>query len=170
MEGIKVIEIDNRQIIVQITEDIYEVIKAAICFTLDYEKFPEPYEVSVVITDNIGIQSINLKFRKIDKITDVLSFPLIDFKNKTFDVSDKEFLIEAINPETKEVMLGDIVISIEKAISQAAEYNHSLTRELGFLTVHSLLHLLGYDHESDKDRSIMRHREEDILSVMKLTR
>jgi probable rRNA maturation factor len=164
------IEIDNRQINIPITEDINEVIKYAIYSTLDYEKFAHPYEVSVVITDNPGIKSINYKFRKIDRVTDVLSFPLIDFKNIDFDVPEKAFLLEAINPETEEVMLGDIVISIEKALSQASEYNHSLTREIGFLTVHSVLHLLGYDHESDEDRLIMRNKEENILSVMKLAR
>ena len=164
------IEIDNRQINILITEDINAVIKAGICYTLDHEKFPHPYEVSVVITDNSGIKAINFKFRKIDKITDVLSFPLIDFKKDTFDISQKKLLLEAINPETEEVMLGDIVVSIERAFSQASEYNHSLIREIGFLVVHSTLHLLGYDHMTDEDRVIMRNKEENILTVMKLTR
>jgi probable rRNA maturation factor len=164
------IEIDNRQIKIEITENMNNVIKNVIYFTLEHEKFTVPCEVSVVITDNVGIKAINSKFRKIDNATDVLTFPLIEFGNRPFDVSKTNFLFEAINPETEEVMLGDIVISIEKAITQANEYNHSLTREIGFLIVHSVLHLLGYDHEKDEDRFIMRNEEENILSMLKLER
>lgn len=158
------IEFDNRQDKIEFSDDIKNIIEKSIDFSLKYENFLKEYEVSVVITDNEGIKEINKQFRNIDKETDVLSFPMLD--NKVID----DFDFEDINPLTGEVILGDIVISLEKAKSQANEYGHSFEREIAFLTVHSTLHLLGYDHEKDEDRIIMRNKEESILENMGFVR
>lgn len=107
--------------------------------TLKKESFSNNTEISITIVTNSEIQKINSKYRNIDKPTDVLSFPLIDFCNG--EKADTE----------NTIILGDIIISIEKVISQAKEYGHSIERELGFLTAHSMLHLLGYDHIEEEE-------------------
>ncbi len=126
--------------------------------TLKYENFTQDVEISLTIVTNDEIQKINSKFRNIDRPTDVLSFPLIDFANG----EEPDF--------TETVILGDIVISIEKAISQAEEYGHSLERELGFLTAHSMLHLLGYDHIEPEEEKIMFAKQKEILNNIGLKR
>ena len=121
------------------------------------EVFDGPAEVSVTFTDDVRIRELNREYRHIDKATDVLSFPLGE--NGVYD----------INRDTGAKLLGDIVISIDHAEAQAEEYGHSLQREIGFLTVHSMLHLLGYDHEtSEEDDADMRRRQSEILSRMGL--
>ena len=121
---------------------------------------PYDVQVSLLITDSDRIRSINHEFRSKDEPTDVLSFPL------TSDDGTME-----INTETGYVLLGDIVISIETAVKQANIYGHSLSREIGFLTVHSMLHLLGYDHEkSPLDERIMREKEESVLEKLGISR
>ncbi len=126
--------------------------------TLRYENFPANAEISITIVTNAEIQKINSKFRNIDKPTDVLSFPLLDFENTS-----------PLEP-SETIILGDIVISIEKALSQSEEYGHSIERELGFLTAHSMLHLLGYDHINPDEEKIMFSKQEEILNNIKLRR
>lgn len=124
------------------------------------EGFTADAEVSVSFVDNNEIRSLNRLYRNKDASTDVLSFPLTDADGK-----------QEINAETGCVMLGDIVISIETAYKQANIYGHSLEREIGFLTVHSMLHLLGYDHEtSPLDERIMREKEEAVLEKLGISR
>lgn len=126
---------------------------------LTTEKFENDAEVSVSFVDNTEIRRLNKLYRNKDKSTDVLSFPLGE--NGVYD----------INNETGACLLGDVVISIETAIRQANMYNHSLEREVGFLTVHSMLHLLGYDHEtSSLDAAKMREKEEQVLEYLGITR
>ncbi len=126
---------------------------------LDEEKFEGSAEVSVSFVDDDRIQALNRDFRNIDKSTDVLSFPLGE--NGVYDT----------NLDTGAKMLGDIVISIPHAISQAEEYGHSLQREIGFLTVHSMLHLLGYDHVNGGLEEVrMREKEETVLTQLGLKR
>ena len=126
---------------------------------MDYAKFPYEAEVNLTLTDNEGIHTINKEFRQIDRPTDVLSFPLGEDGN--YD----------INPATGAAMLGDIVLSMERAQTQAEEYGHSLQREVGYLTVHSMLHLLGYDHlDEGEQKKQMRAREEAILAELGITR
>lgn len=134
-------------------------IKKAVLGTLKYEKFDLPATVSVTFTDNEGIRTFNNEYRQIDKATDVLSFPMYDFKNGD-------------EPEKGEpVCLGDIVLSLERAAEQAEEFGHSCEREVAFLTVHSVLHLLGYDHMlSDADDIDMRKRQKDIMEQIGLPR
>ncbi len=126
-------------------------IRKACNATLEYENFEHFAEVDVSIVDDAIIQEMNKNFRNIDRSTDVLSFPL--GQDGLYDT----------NPETDAVMLGDIVISFEHALYQADLYGHSLERELAFLTVHSMLHLLGYDHENGGlEQTLMREKEEAV--------
>ena len=132
--------------------------------SLDYEDCPYEAEVNVLITDNEDIRQINNEYRNIDTPTDVLSFPMIEYERP----SDFEFLEEAgddcFHPDTGELLLGDIVISIDKVEEQAEKYGHSQTRELAFLVAHSMLHLCGYDHMEEDERKIMERKQEEILS------
>lgn len=125
--------------------------------TLEYENFSKNVEVSISFVTNEEIKQINNKYRNINKETDVLSFPLIDFN------------IETINTNNI-IILGDIIISIEKAISQAEQYGHSIEREIGFLTAHSMLHLLGYDHMEENEEKIMFLKQDEILKNINLNR
>ena len=144
---------------VAVTYRLKMLIRAAVEATLDYEQYGNPAEVSVTFTDNEKIRTLNKKFRGIDRSTDVLSFPLFDYTGEQEEPPVDEFI----------GMLGDIVISLEQAEKQAAEYGHSFEREAAFLAVHSMLHLLGYDHESgEEDEADMRRRQSEILEKMGL--
>ena len=124
------------------------------------EKFKSDAEVSVSFVSNNEIKNLNKIYRDKDSVTDVLSFPLTSEDGKT-----------EINPDTNAVQLGDVVISLETAVKQAQNYGHSLEREIGFLTVHSMLHLLGYDHETSQlDQRIMREKEESVLEKLGISR
>ena len=149
------IYISNEQNKVKCTLAMKNLIKKAVNASLLLEGFERPCEISVTLTDNPGIHKLNKEHRNVDRPTDVLSFPIFDDE---FD--DGELCI-----------LGDIVISLEKAASQAQEYGHSFKRELAFLTVHSMLHLLGYDHEEGLAmESEMFEKQEIILKSIGLTR
>ncbi|MFU0799695.1 MAG: rRNA maturation RNase YbeY [Xylanivirga thermophila] len=164
------VEIDNRQDKVEYSEDIEMVLKKCVEKTLNVENFNFPAEVSITLVDDGTIHQINKEYRDIDRPTDVLSFPLLSFAYcDKAEVSMDDVKYE-INPETNAVVLGDVVISLERAQNQANEYGHSFIREVGFLTVHSMLHLLGYDHEEDDERDRMRKREEEILDKLEITR
>ena len=135
-------------------------IRRTILETLDYEGMENDVEVSVTFVDDEGIRELNNKFRGMDKPTDVLSFPLLDYEGE----SEEPFFDELCNN------LGDIVISLERAMAQANEYGHSFEREVAFLTAHSMLHLLGYDHElSEEDDADMRKRQNDIMDRLGLS-
>lgn len=133
-------------------------LREAVKSTLQYEGFGNDVQVSVTFVDDEGIRAINKSYRSIDKATDVLSFPLTDFEGGEEPPTDEP-----------EVALGDIVISLERARAQAAEFGHSFDREIAFLTVHSMLHLLGYDHvDSEEDDKEMRARQSAILEKIGL--
>ena len=135
-------------------------VRKAVEATLDYEQYGNPCEVSVSFVDNAEIRELNKKFRGIDKATDVLSFPLFDYEGDSEEPPVDEML----------GMLGDIVLSLEQAAVQAEEYGHSFEREVAFLTVHSMLHLLGYDHETgEEDEADMRRRQSAIMDLMGLS-
>lgn len=157
---------ENNQERVEFTDNVKSLIEGAINATIGFEEIDFDFEVNVYIVDNQEIRKINKEFRGIDRETDVLSFPMIDFntreKYKVFE-SDK-------NPENNCVVLGDMVLSLEKAMEQANEYGHSFEREVAFLTVHSMLHLLGYDHEDEDERRVMRDKEEKVLTLIGLIR
>lgn len=135
-------------------------IRHTILETLDYEGMENDVEVSVTFVDDEGIRELNKKFRNMDKPTDVLSFPLLDYEGE----SEEPFFDELCHN------LGDIVISLERAMAQANEFGHSFEREVAFLTAHSMLHLLGYDHElSEEDDADMRARQNDIMERLGLS-
>ena len=126
-------------------------------------------EISLTFTDNAGIREINREYRDIDKPTDVLSFPMIDF-SVISSFEDLDGMPDVFHPDTGEAMLGDIVINCERVLSQALEYGHSVRREYAFLIAHSMLHLLGYDHMDEDERSIMEDRQRVILDDLGITR
>lgn len=138
---------------------IHEIIPAA----LDYEECPYEAEVNVILTDNEAIREINREQRDIDAPTDVLSFPMVDFEEESNFDHVEDYVEDYFNPETGELMLGDIVISVEKVIEQAENYGHSQERELAFLIAHSMLHLCGYDHMDDEEREVMEAKQREIL-------
>ena len=149
------IYITNDQSVIRVTPKMKALIKRAVNASLDYEDFERPCEISVTLTDNKTIHGINKEHRGVDRPTDVLSFPIFD------DEFDNGELC----------VLGDIVLSLEKAASQAEEYGHSFERELAFLCVHSMLHLLGYDHEEGAaEESEMFEKQEQILTLMGISR
>ena len=126
-----------------------------------------PCEINVLVTDDAGIRAINRDYRDVDRATDVLSFPMFEFEPGELP-EDLEFFLD---PETGLLPLGDMTISLERARAQAEEFGHSAAREVGYLTVHSVLHLLGYDHVDEGPmKQQMRGREEAILSAIALTR
>lgn len=147
-----------------------DIINRVIHEALNYLKFPYEAEINVYICDNSYIRKINKEYRDIDKATDVLSFPMIEY-NTAGDFSiideDKEAYL---NPETGDIVLGDIMISVEKVITQAIAYGHSNQRELAFLVAHATLHLSGYDHIEDDDRIEMERLQEEILNKCNYTR
>ncbi|MBR2080519.1 MAG: rRNA maturation RNase YbeY [Oscillospiraceae bacterium] len=123
-------------------------------------------EINVLITNDAGIHEINKALRQIDRPTDVLSFPMFSLEAGVLPESWDDYT----DPETGCVPLGDMTISLERAKAQAEEYGHSVRRELGYLTIHSILHLLGYDHEDEEDKRLMRREEEKILAELLLPR
>ncbi len=137
---------------------------------LNYEDCPYEAEISLLLTDNKEIREINREFRNKDSVTDVLSFPTIEYPTPG-DFSDLEEAVEEyFHPETGELILGDIVISLERALEQAEEYGHPMVRELAFLTAHSMLHLMGYDHMEEEERGIMEMKQEEILQRLGISR
>lgn len=140
-----------------------EIIRTVVEDALDYENCPYEAEVNVILTDNEDIRSINQQFRNIDRPTDVLSFPMVDYDEPSDFDHLEDMPGDYFNPETGELLLGDIVISVDKVIEQAESYGHSETRELAFLVAHSMLHLFGYDHMEDEERITMEKKQEEIL-------
>ena len=145
--------------------DYETILEKVICQAADQEKCPYEFEVNVTFTDNDSIREINREFRELDVPTDVLSFPMVDYPAPAdFSVlEDEDNAAEYFHPETGELILGDIVISVERAKMQAEEYGHSLKREICFLTAHSMLHLLGYDHMEPEEEAEMFRRQKEIL-------
>ncbi len=137
---------------------------------LAYENCPYETEISLLLTDNEEIREINREFRNIDAATDVLSFPTVEYETPGDFSGLEEATEEYFHPESGELLLGDIVISVERAIEQAQEYGHPLIRELAFLTAHSMLHLMGYDHMEDEERSLMEAKQEAILQKLGISR
>ena len=135
-------------------------LRRAIEETLAYEQYRNDVQVSVTLTNDEGIHELNARFRGVDAPTDVLSFPLFDYEGET----DEPPIDEVEN------MLGDIVLNLDRAHTQAEEFGHSFEREAAFLTVHSMLHLLGYDHETgEEDEADMRARQSAIMDKMGLS-
>ncbi len=159
MGKVKVI-ISNRQKAVTIPTGLRLLVRKVCTAALKEQGFEPDAEVNVTFVDDSQIHIYNKEFRNIDKSTDVLSFPLGD--NGVYN---------DINPENGNVMLGDIVISLEHAVKQAEEYDHTFEREVGYLTVHSMMHLLGYDHvNGGLEADEMRYHEEIVMDMLQLKR
>ena len=136
---------------------------------LDYEQCPYESEVELLLTMDEEIREMNREFRDIDRATDVLSFPMIAYESPAdfaFLEEDESFF----DPDTGELMLGNIVISKQKVVEQAQEYGHTVEREYAFLIAHSMLHLLGYDHMEEEERAVMEKKQREILDGLGITR
>jgi probable rRNA maturation factor len=158
MDKLKVY-IDNRQKAVKIPSGMRLIVRRCCNASLVAENFNGSAEVNVTFVDDAQIKELNMQYRKKDSSTDVLSFPMGE--SGKFD----------LDPDTGAYVLGDIVISLEHAIAQAEKYGHSMQREVGFLTVHSMLHIMGYDHENGGVEAMrMREREDQIMSALGLDR
>lgn len=141
-----------------------------ISFTIEHESFPYEAEVNLTLLDNEGIREVNRNYREIDSPTDVLSFPMLSY-DKPGDFSKLEDdYDDNFNPDTGEIMLGDILISVERVKEQAEEYGHSQKREYAFLIVHSMLHLFGYDHMTPEEAAVMEAKQAEILNAMHIVR
>ena len=162
---------EDRQTKVKINDGLVKSMEKIIDFALKSEKLILDYEISIIYVDNKKIREINNEFRNIDKETDVLSFPMLEYpKGKVYkDIYLESKLDDSFFDESK-VVLGDIAISAEKAMEQCEEFGHSFEREIVYLTVHSILHLLGYDHMVEEEKIVMRKREEEILNNFNLNR
>ena len=146
-----------------------ELVRQVVEASVDHEACPYECDVSVLFTDDEGIREMNREARGIDAATDVLSFPMTDWPAPAqYDGLEED--PDCFHPDTGELLLGDIVISVERAAAQAQEYGHSLRREIAFLTAHSCLHLLGYDHMEEEERLDMERRQEEILQGLGITR
>lgn len=141
-------------------KELEKVMETIALDSLRYEGFDENCEISISIVDNTEIQQINKQFRNIDRPTDVLSFPMLTFTEN--EIIEKN--------ENGEIVLGDIIISLERAEEQAKEYGHSLKREIAFLTAHSMLHLLGYDHMEPEEEKEMFTKQKEILEAAGIPR
>lgn len=141
--------ISNLQEKINFDQKMEQLIERVVNKTLEEKGLTKDGEVSIALVDNLYIQELNNKYRQLDKPTDVLSFPM-----------------DGVDEEADYLVLGDIIISLEKALEQAEDYGHSLEREVAFLTVHGMLHLLGYDHEEEAERNLMENEQKAILDLL----
>lgn len=152
--------------------DLQELAKTVLDAALDYLDCPYEAEVNLLVTDDAQIRELNRSFRQIDRATDVLSFPMIPFEvpgDFSF-LEDDEKNTDCFHPESGELLLGDIVVSAQRAVAQAREYGHSVKREFAFLIAHSLLHLCGFDHMAPEDAADMEARQKSILEQLEINR
>ncbi len=150
--------------------DVKEVVKLVVDEVLEQENCPYESQINVLLTDNEGIRYFNKEYRDIDRETDVLSFPNVDFTEPgVFDI-DEDAEADYFDPESGELILGDIIISVDKVIEQAQNYGHSRLREFAFLVAHSMLHLSGYDHMEPEEAKVMEEKQEQILTRLNITR
>lgn len=144
--------------------------KTVVGAVLDEENCPYETEVNVLITDLDGIRSYNKNYRGIDRETDVLSFPNIPFERESDFSIVEQNEADYFDPDSGELILGDIILCAPKIYSQAENYAHSVRREFAFLVAHSMLHLCGYDHETKEEAAVMEEKQERILNLLRITR
>lgn len=160
----------EKEVEVRFDFDCEKLAEEVIDFTIEHEAFPYEAEVNLTLTDNAGIHEVNKMYRQIDAPTDVLSFPLLAYETAGDFSALEEDYEDNFNPDTGEIMLGDIVISIDRVKEQAASFGHSEQREYAFLLVHSMLHLFGYDHMTPEEAAHMETKQNEILDAMGITR
>ena len=146
--------------------DYRKVAEDVIDKALEVEEFPYEVEVSLVLTDDAAIHELNQQFREMDRSTDVLSFPMMDYPAP----GDFSLLDLSATSENDELILGDIVISVDHVLAQAKEYGQSRKREYAFLIAHSMLHLMGYDHMTPDEATLMEEKQSYILDLLHITR
>lgn len=162
---------ENRQDKLEVTEEFIKRLSNVCDFVLKEEGVDCQYQISLLFVDNEEIREINNETRNIDRATDVLSFPMLDFENKkVFNEMYLNYDFDETFKDGEELVLGDMVLSLERALEQSEEYGHSYEREVSYLVVHSILHLLGYDHMEEDDKKRMRTREEEILNKLQIRR
>ena len=148
--------------------DIEEQAKLVVQQCLVEEGFPVAAEINLTIVHQDEMQEINREQREIDQVTDVLSFPMLEFEEA--GLFSEEQLRSNLNYDTDEIMLGDIIICCEKVEEQAKEYGHSMLREFSFLVAHSMFHLMGYDHMTPEEEKVMFLKQEKVLTDLEITR
>ena len=150
--------------------DIKELADSVIEAVLDKEGCPYEAQINLLLTDNEGIRTYNAQFRQIDRETDVLSFPNVDYEVPSDFEGLEEYEADYFDPESGELLLGDIIISVDKVREQAESYGHSEKREFAFLVAHSMLHLCGYDHMEPEEAAVMEAKQEEVLVSLGITR
>ena len=161
------VEEENNQ---KLDFDWEETARLVIEEALDQEGCPFEVEIDLLLTTNEEIHKINLEYREMDRPTDVLSFPLVDYETPGDFSYAEEHDTEYFNPESGELMLGDIILSVDKIIEQAESYGHSVKREFAFLIAHSMFHLMGYDHMEAEEAKIMEENQEAVLAALEIRR
>lgn len=150
--------------------DYHKLANDVILYTIDHEGFPYEAEINLTLVDNERIRAINREYREIDRPTDVLSFPMLEYEEAGVFTELEASVEDNFNPDTGEIILGDIIISVPKAEEQAEEFGHTVRREFAFLIVHSMLHLFGYDHMTEEEAAFMENKQREILEALKITR
>ncbi len=146
-----------------VDEEACKLLNEVVAATLEYEKVDIPCYVSITVVEEDEIKEINNEHRGIDSVTDVLSFPVVNLIDGSFDDNAGDYY-------EGRLILGDVVLCAKRAREQSKEFGHSYQRELGYLTCHSILHLIGYDHEIDEERDVMRQKEEAVMEILNLRR
>lgn len=150
--------------------ELEEIAGQVINFTLDYMECPYEAQVNVLVTGEDEIHELNQTHRQIDRATDVLSFPMVEYEVPgEFDFLEEDGT-DCFDPDSGELLLGDIVICADRVLSQAEEYGHSVKREYAFLLTHSMLHLMGFDHMTEEEAAVMEEKQRDILEQLGITR
>lgn len=150
--------------------DIKELADSVIEAVLEKESCPYEAQINLLLTDNEGIRTYNAQFRQIDRETDVLSFPNVDYEKPADFEGLEEYEADYFDPESGELLLGDIIISVDRVSEQAESYGHSEKREFAFLVAHSMLHLCGYDHMEPEEAAVMEAKQEEVLVSLGITR
>lgn len=155
---------------VELPFDMEEVLNRIMDAVMEMEQCPYETTVNLLVTDNAGIRRYNKDYRGIDQETDVLSFPNIPFDHEGDFASVEASEADCFDPESGELILGDIILSVDRVLSQAQEYGHSVLREFSFLTAHSMFHLCGYDHMEEREAAVMEKKQEAVLTKLGITR
>ncbi len=161
---------DARELSEKLGFDVEDLLRQVAGQVLESEKCPYEAQVNLLITDDQGIREYNNRFRQMDSPTDVLSFPMIDFVEAADFSAVEDAEADHFDPESGELLMGDIVISAEKVKEQADKYGHSIKREFAFLLAHSMFHLCGYDHLGDEEAHIMEQKQEEALLALGITK
>ena len=160
----------EEEVKVPFTFDFEALAKKVIDYCMEFIKFPYEAEVNLTLTDNEGIHVINKEYRGIDRATDVLSFPMLEYVTPGDFAFLEEENSDDFNPDTGEALLGDIIISVDKVLEQAESFGHSVEREYAFLITHSMLHLFGFDHMQEEEAKVMEEKQREILLQLNILR